>query len=57
MIANGVVKGTHNLDSHWAYSGPFAAQWLWVLIILVGFPFAPESVRTGPSDGDNANEG
>lgn len=43
LLANGVIAGTHNLDSHWAYSGPFAAQWFWPLVILVGWPFAPES--------------
>lgn len=43
LIANGVIAGTSQLDSHWAYSAPFAAQWLWPLIILVGWPFAPES--------------
>jgi MFS transporter, SP family, general alpha glucoside:H+ symporter len=43
LIANGVTAGTQKLDSHWAYSGPFAAQWFWPLVILVGLPFAPES--------------
>lgn len=28
LIANGVIAGTHVLDSHWAYSAPFAIQWL-----------------------------
>ncbi|KAH9836017.1 general alpha-glucoside permease-like [Teratosphaeria destructans] len=43
LIANGIIAGTSKLDSHWAYSAPFAAQWFWPLIILVGCPFAPES--------------
>lgn len=43
LLANGVIAGTHNLDSHWAYSAPFAAQWFWPLVILIGWPFAPES--------------
>ncbi|KAH0843018.1 General alpha-glucoside permease [Fonsecaea pedrosoi] len=43
LIANGVIAGTHVLDSHWAYSAPFAIQWLWPLVILIGLPFAPES--------------
>lgn len=43
LIANGVCAGTSSLDSHWAYSAPFAVQWLWPLIILIGYPFAPES--------------
>ena len=43
LIANGVIAGTQTLTSHWAYSAPFAIQWLWPLIILAGLPFAPES--------------
>lgn len=59
LLANGVIAGTHTLDSHWAYSGPFAAQWFWPLVILIGWPFAPESpwwlVRQGRNeDAENA---
>lgn len=43
LIANGVIAGTSKLDTHWAYSAPFAAQWVWPLVILIGWPFAPES--------------
>ena len=43
LIANGVIAGTSTLNSHWAYSAPFAIQWLWPLVILIGLPFAPES--------------
>ncbi|TVY19948.1 Maltose permease MAL31 [Lachnellula arida] len=43
LLANGVIAGTQTLDTHWAYSAPFAIQWLWPLIILTGVPFAPES--------------
>lgn len=43
LIANGVIAGTSTLDNHWAYSAPFALQWLWPLVILAGLPFAPES--------------
>ncbi|KAF2759000.1 maltose permease [Pseudovirgaria hyperparasitica] len=43
LIANGVAAGTSKLDSHWAYSIPFALQWVWIAIILPGIPFAPES--------------
>lgn len=43
FIANGVIAGTSTLNNHWAYSAPFALQWLWPLIILIGLPFAPES--------------
>lgn len=42
LIANGVIAGTQKLDNHWAYSAPFAVQWLWPLIILAILPFAPE---------------
>ncbi|WEW57889.1 hypothetical protein PRK78_003356 [Emydomyces testavorans] len=43
FIANGVVAGTHGLDTHWAYSLPFSMQWIWPAIILSGIFFAPES--------------
>ncbi|PIA89215.1 General alpha-glucoside permease [Cercospora beticola] len=43
LIANGVIAGTSQLDSHWAYSAPFAAQWVWPAVILIGWPLAPES--------------
>ncbi|EMC92532.1 hypothetical protein BAUCODRAFT_38606 [Baudoinia panamericana UAMH 10762] len=43
LIANGVIAGTSQLSTHWAYSAPFASQWFWCLIILIGWPFAPES--------------
>ncbi|KAL9096894.1 MAG: hypothetical protein Q9165_000858 [Trypethelium subeluteriae] len=43
LIANGVTAGTNQRSDHWAYSIPFALQWFWVLLILPGMPFAPES--------------
>lgn len=43
LIANGVIAGTSQLNSHWAYSAPFAVQWVWPAIILAAWPFAPES--------------
>lgn len=54
LIANGIIAGTSQLDTHWAYSAPFAAQWVWPVVILIGWPFAPESpwwlVRRGRID-------
>ncbi|KAF7517775.1 hypothetical protein G7054_g13700 [Neopestalotiopsis clavispora] len=43
LLANGVTAGTSKLDNHWAYSIPFALQWFWVLVILPGMFFVPES--------------
>lgn len=43
FIANGVCAGTQRLESRWAYSIPFALQWFWPVVILIGLPFAPES--------------
>jgi SP family general alpha glucoside:H+ symporter-like MFS transporter len=54
LLANGVIAGSQKLESHWAYSAPFACQWLWPVIILIGIPFAPESpwwlIRQGKLD-------
>lgn len=43
LLANAVTKGTSNLENHWAYSIPFALQWFWVVVILPGLLFVPES--------------
>ena len=43
LLASGVIAGTSKIGNHWAYSAPFAMQWLWPIIILAGMPFAPES--------------
>lgn len=43
LLGNGVAAATQHLQSHWAYSIPFATQWFWVLVILPGMFFAPES--------------
>lgn len=43
LLANGVTAGTQTLESHWAYSLPFALQWFWVAVILPGLWFVPES--------------
>lgn len=43
LLGNGVTAGTQKMDSHWAYSLPFALQWFWVVAILPGMLFIPES--------------
>jgi MFS transporter, SP family, general alpha glucoside:H+ symporter len=49
LMANGVCAGTQRLNTHWAYSAPFATQWLWPVFILICLPFAPESKIFAPS--------
>lgn len=43
LLANGICAGTQNLTTHWAYSIPFANQWIWPVVILALLPWAPES--------------
>jgi MFS family permease len=43
LLANGVTAGTSKLSDHWAYSIPFALQWFWILVIIPGLFFVPES--------------
>ena len=43
LLGNGVTAGTATLTNHWAYSIPFALQWFWVLVIIPGIFFIPES--------------
>jgi sugar porter (SP) family MFS transporter len=43
LLGNGVTAATKDIDSHWAYSIPFSLQWFWILIIIPGMFFAPES--------------
>lgn len=54
MLGNGVTSGTSKLTDHWAYSLPFALQWIWCAIIIPGMFFVPESpwwlVRKGRLD-------
>lgn len=43
LLANCVTAGTSRLRSHWAYSLPFALQWVWIAVIVPGLPLVPES--------------
>ncbi|KAI1471491.1 putative maltose permease [Daldinia caldariorum] len=43
LLGNGVTTGTSQIENHWAYSIPFALQWFWVVVILPGIFFIPES--------------
>lgn len=43
LLSNAVIKGFGGRDDTWAYRGPFALQWLYVALLLLGLPFAPES--------------
>lgn len=43
LLANGVTAGTSKRTDHWAYSIPFALQWFWILVMLPGLAFIPES--------------
>lgn len=43
LLGNSVCAGTSKLDDHWAYSIPFALQWVWCAVILGGFAWVPES--------------
>jgi MFS family permease len=43
LLANGVTAGTSKRNDHWAYSIPFALQWFWILLLLPGMFFIPES--------------
>jgi len=43
LLGNGVTAATKGLETHWAYSIPFSLQWFWILLIIPGMWFAPES--------------
>ncbi|KIH91084.1 Sugar transporter family protein [Sporothrix brasiliensis 5110] len=59
LLGNGVTNGTSSLATHWAYSLPFAIQWVWIAILLPGLAFVPESpwwlVRRNDLDGARAS--
>lgn len=43
LLAQGVLLGTYQLDSTWAYRIPYALQWLWPVPLIIGIFLAPES--------------
>lgn len=43
LIGSGVLKGMLTRTDQWAYRIPFAIQWIWPPIIMVGVLLAPES--------------
>lgn len=43
FIAAGVLRGMLNREDQWAYRVPFALQWIWPPLILIGVVLAPES--------------
>ena len=54
LLSNAVIKGFGARNDPWAFRGPFAIQWLFVAIMLVGLPFAPESPWYFVRKGDQA---
>ncbi|KKY15570.1 putative maltose permease [Phaeomoniella chlamydospora] len=43
LLSNSVLRGFGNRPDRWSYRGPLAMQWLFVLILAIGLPWAPES--------------
>lgn len=43
FIATGVLTGLESRSDQWAYRIPFAIQWIWPVMLLIGLPFVPES--------------
>jgi MFS transporter, SP family, general alpha glucoside:H+ symporter len=43
FVAAGAIEGFSRRTDKWAYRGPFALQWLWCVLLLVGMVFIPES--------------
>ena len=54
LLANVAIKAFGELESHWAYRGPFAVQLPFCLFLVAGLPFSPETpcylVRRGKRD-------
>ncbi|KAJ9660521.1 hypothetical protein H2198_002457 [Neophaeococcomyces mojaviensis] len=43
LIAQGTMRGLIGDKSEWSYRIPFGIQWAWIVIVIVGAFFAPES--------------
>lgn len=43
LLSNSVVAGFGNREDRWAYRAPFALQLAFAAILLIGYPWAPES--------------
>ncbi|KAK9238970.1 putative MFS transporter [Lipomyces kononenkoae] len=43
FIAQGCAAGVQSRLDEWSYKIPFAVQWFWPTVVLVGLCFAPES--------------
>lgn len=54
FLSVGILKGLLTFESNWAWRIPYAIQWVWPPIIIVGMLFAPESptwlVKMGRND-------
>lgn len=54
FVAQGCASGVESRLDEWAYKIPFAIQWVWPLVLLIGLFFAPESpywlIRQGRKD-------
>ena len=43
LVAVGVLRGFLQRSDQWAYRIPYALQWMWPPVLLVGTMFAPDS--------------
>ncbi|CAF3430383.1 hypothetical protein SNK03_006687 [Fusarium graminearum] len=54
LVSNGVIKAFGERTDHWAWRGAFATQGIFIVLLAVGLPFAPETpwylVRKGKID-------
>lgn len=43
LVSNAVVKGFGEREDNWAYRGPFATQFFFIIFLAAGLPFVPET--------------